>query len=70
MNSLPSLLKEIWQRRGSMSLAIILLMVLSIASVIGTVLLQNQEQTDYLQQFGPLWYWVFRSLGLFDMYHT
>jgi len=53
-----------------MSLAIVLLMVLSIASVIGTVLLQNQEQTDYLQQFGPLWYWVFRSLGLFDMYHT
>ena len=53
-----------------MSLAIVLLMVLSIASVIGTVLLQNQDQTDYLQQFGPLWYWVFRSLGLFDMYHT
>lgn len=53
-----------------MSLAIILLMILSIASVIGTVLLQNQAQGDYLQQFGPLWYWVFRALGLFDMYHT
>ena len=53
-----------------MSLAIVLLMVLSIASVIGTVLLQNQEQADYLQQFGALWYWVFRALGLFDMYHT
>ncbi len=70
MQTFPDLLKSLWQRIGSMSLAIILLVVLSIASVIGTVLLQNQGQADYLQQFGPLWYWVFRSLGLFDMYHT
>ena len=58
------------QRLGSMSLAITLLTVLALASVIGTVLLQNQDQADYLQQFGPIWYWVFRALGLFDMYHT
>ncbi len=70
MHSLSELLKRAWVRLGSMSLAIILLVVLSIASVIGTVLLQNQDQADYLQQFGPLWYWVFRALGLFDMYHT
>ena len=70
MQSFPDLLKSLWQRIGSMSLAVILLVVLSIASAIGTVLLQNQSQGDYLQQFGPLWYWVFRSLGLFDMYHT
>jgi len=70
MQTFPDLLKSLWQRLGSMSLAIILLVVLAIASVIGTVLLQNQAQTDYLQQFGPLWYWVFRALGLFDMYHT
>ncbi|MDQ6981700.1 MAG: cytochrome c biogenesis protein ResB [Mariprofundus sp.] len=70
MQTFPDLLKSLWQRIGSMSLAIILLVVLAIASVIGTVLLQNQNQADYLQQFGPLWYWVFRSLGLFDMYQT
>jgi len=70
MQTFSELLKLLWQRLGSMSLAIILLMVLAIASVIGTVLLQNQDQTAYLQQFGSLWYWVFRSLGLFDMYHT
>ena len=57
-------------RLGSMTLAIVILTVLALASVIGTVLLQNQSQADYLQQFGPIWYWVFRSLGLFDMYHT
>ncbi|MDX8414114.1 MAG: cytochrome c biogenesis protein ResB, partial [Mariprofundales bacterium] len=50
--------------------AILLLTVLALASAIGTVLLQNQGQTDYLQQFGPLWYWVLRSLGMFDMYHS
>ena len=70
MNTFSDLIKQLWQRLGSMSLAVILLMVLSIASVIGTVLLQNQDQADYLNQFGPLWYWLFRSLGLFDMYHT
>jgi len=70
MNSFGTFAKTIWTRLGSMSLAVILLVVLSIASVIGTVLLQNQSQADYLQQFGPLWYWTFRALGLFDMYHS
>ena len=70
MNSLSDLSKALLLRLGSMSLAVILLTVLSLASAIGTVLLQNQNQADYLQQFGPLWYWVFRSLGMFDMYHT
>ncbi len=62
--------RELMHRLSSMPLAITLLTVLALASVIGTVLQQNQAQQDYLQQFGPLWYWVFRSLGLFDMYHT
>ncbi|MDQ6982882.1 MAG: cytochrome c biogenesis protein ResB [Mariprofundus sp.] len=61
---------DLFKALSSMSLAIIMLMVVSIASVIGTVLLQNQNQAAYLDQFGPLWYWVFRSLGLFNMYHT
>jgi len=63
-------IKPLFLRMASMPLAIVLLMVLAIASVIGTVLLQNQEHADYLNQFGPVWYWVFRSMGLFDMYHA
>jgi len=70
MSQSSDYIKTILLRLGSMSLAITLLTVLALASVIGTVLLQNQDQGDYLQQFGPIWYWVFRSLGLFDMYHT
>jgi cytochrome c biogenesis protein len=62
--------KPYYLRLSSMSLAIVLLSVLALASIIGTVLLQNQSQGDYLQQFGPLWYWTFRNLGLFDMYHA
>lgn len=70
MHTFNDYLKALLLRLGSMSLAIVIITVLALASVIGTVLLQNQDQTDYLQQFGPVWYWVFRSLGLFDMYHT
>lgn len=62
--------RSLFNRLASMPLAIVLLIVLAIASVIGTVLQQNLNQQDYLHQFGPIWYWVFRSLGLFDMYHT
>ncbi|MDQ6995100.1 MAG: cytochrome c biogenesis protein ResB [Mariprofundaceae bacterium] len=70
MSQFTNFLKPVLLRLGSMTLAISLLTVLALASVIGTVLLQNQDQSDYLQQFGPIWYWVFRALGLFDMYHT
>jgi len=62
--------KPLLLRFASMTLAIVLLTVLALASMIGTVLLQNQEQADYLAQFGPVWYWVFRGLGMFDMYHA
>lgn len=63
-------IKSIILRLGSMSLAIVLLSVLALASIIGTVLIQNQQQADYLTQFGPLWYAIFKNLGLFDMYHN
>ena len=53
---------------GSMNLAISLLVVVSIASVIGTVLPQNQAYTDYLIQFGPFWFEVFRVLNLYNVY--
>jgi len=53
---------------GSMNLAVTLLMMLSIASVIGTVLQQNQTTQDYIIKFGPFWSEVFNSLGLFHVY--
>lgn len=53
---------------GSMNLAIILLLAVGLASIIGTVLQQNQPHPDYLVQFGPFWFGIFRSLGLYDVY--
>jgi len=70
MFSFNQTLKPLLTRFGSMPVAILLLVLLAVASVIGTVLKQNQDQADYLHQFGPVWYWTFRALGLFDMYHT
>ncbi|MFW5954764.1 MAG: cytochrome c biogenesis protein ResB [Guyparkeria sp.] len=51
-----------------MNLAIALLAILAIASVIGTVLQQNQPFNDYLIEFGPFWFEIFNTLGLFDVY--
>lgn len=51
-----------------MNLAITLLVVLAIASVLGTVLQQNQPYTSYEIKFGKFWFEAFRSLGLYDVY--
>lgn len=51
-----------------MNLAIVLLVVVAIASVIGTVLQQNQPYTSYQIKFGPFWFDIFRMLGLYDVY--
>lgn len=55
---------------SSMRFAVALLTVLAIASIIGTVLQQNQPMTDYLAKFGPFWFEIFRFLGLFDVYSS
>ncbi|WII92934.1 cytochrome c biogenesis protein ResB [Kingella negevensis] len=53
---------------SSMRFAVALLAILAIASVIGTVVQQNQPQQNYVVQFGPFWAEIFGFLGLFDVY--
>ncbi|KAB2927698.1 MAG: cytochrome c biogenesis protein ResB [Candidatus Contendobacter sp.] len=53
---------------GSMNLAITLLVVVAVASIIGTVLQQNQPYSDYVLKFGPFWFEAFDRLGLYDVY--
>lgn len=53
---------------GSMNLAIVLLVMLAIASVIGTILKQNEAYASYVIKFGPFWFDVFRTLELYDVY--
>jgi len=62
--------QRIFHFLGSMDLAITLLLALAIASIIGTVLQQNQPYTDYLIKFGPFWFDVFESAGLYDVYSS
>lgn len=64
----PKKPNQIFNFFGSMNLAVTLLMMLSIASVIGTVLKQDETMQDYMLQFGPFWAEVFSSLGLFHVY--
>lgn len=55
---------------SSMRFAISLLTLISIASVIGTVLKQNEPMTNYVNQFGPFWFEIFGNLGLYNVYST
>lgn len=53
---------------SSMRFAVALLTILAIASIIGTVVQQNQPAQNYVVQFGAFWAEIFAFLGLFDVY--
>jgi cytochrome c biogenesis protein len=53
---------------SSMRFAISLLTIIAVASVIGTVLRQNEPYANYLNQFGPFWFPLFERLGLYSVY--
>src|SRR5450830_1941632 len=55
---------------SSMRFAISLLTLIATASVIGTVLKQNEPMTNYVNQFGPFWFDIFGKLGLYTVYST
>ncbi len=53
-----------------MRIAVSLLTVLGIASIIGTVLKQNEPYSNYIIQFGQFWFAFFEGIGLYDVYHS
>ena len=53
---------------SSMRFSISLLSVICIASVIGTVLKQNEPFGNYVNQFGPFWAEFFRAVSLYSVY--
>jgi len=55
---------------GSMRFAISLLLFICIASLIGTVLAQNQPPNTYLDQFGPFWFEVFDQFSIWQVYSS
>ncbi|TCP15097.1 cytochrome c biogenesis protein [Crenobacter luteus] len=60
----------LYELLSSMRFAIGLLTILAIASVVGTVLKQNEPYPNYAFEFGPFWFEVFETLGLYDVYHS
>ncbi|CAJ3638218.1 cytochrome c biogenesis protein ResB [Burkholderia pseudomallei] len=64
----PSAVRRAVELLSSMRFAIALLVVLSIASIIGTVLTQDDPYPNYVNQFGPFWADIFRSLSLYTVY--
>ncbi|MEO8020577.1 cytochrome c biogenesis protein ResB [Polaromonas sp.] len=53
---------------SSMRFSISLLTVICIASVIGTVLKQQEPLGNYVNQFGPFWAQVFGAVSLYTVY--
>jgi cytochrome c biogenesis protein len=62
--------KRFYELLSSMRFAVSLLTVLGIASIIGTVLKQNEPYPNYVVQFGQFWFELFEGLGLYDVYHS
>lgn len=61
-------LRDIVEMVSSMRFAISLLTVICIASVLGTVVKQNEPANNYVNQFGPFWAELFGSVGLYTVY--
>lgn len=62
--------KRLYELLSSMRFAVSVLTVLGIASIIGTVLKQNEPYANYIIQFGQFWFDFFEMLGLYDVYHS
>jgi len=60
----------LWDLLCSVRLSIFLLILLALASIVGTLIKQNASPIEYVQQFGPGLYGFLNRLGLFDMYHS
>ncbi|ACT49500.1 ResB family protein [Methylovorus glucosotrophus SIP3-4] len=62
--------RRLYELLSSMRFAVSLLTVLGIASIIGTVLKQNEPYPNYVIKFGQFWFDLFEKLGLYDVYHS
>lgn len=61
---------DITELLGSMRFAISLLVFICIASIIGTVLVQNEALNVYTDQFGPFWTTLFDKFTIWNVYNS
>jgi len=55
---------------GSMRFAISLLVIICVASVIGTVIPQNRPENTYIDMFGPFWFEVLQKFDVWSIYNS
>ncbi|MCW8918111.1 MAG: cytochrome c biogenesis protein ResB [Gammaproteobacteria bacterium] len=55
---------------SSMPVAVFLLCTVALASMIGTILVQNREEDFYIANLGPTWYKILDALDFFNMYDS
>lgn len=63
-------LSSLFELVGSMRFAISLLVIISVASVIGTVIPQNRADNTYIDQFGPFWFEVLDKFSVWSIYNS
>ncbi len=61
---------RIWQFFCSIRLAVYTLVLLAVTSIIGTVILQNGTEKDYIHLYGPGWARLIQTLQFDDMYRA
>ena len=61
---------KIWGFFVSLRLVVVLLLVLSLLSVVGTIIEQNKPLQEYYRLFRPETVELLSKLGLLDMYHS
>lgn len=61
---------ELFELFGSMRFAICLLVIVCVASAIGTLLEQSREEIFYIDRFGTYWYQVFSKFDVAQIYNT
>jgi cytochrome c biogenesis protein len=61
---------DLFELLGSMRFAVSLLTFICVASLIGTVLQQNQAPAAYIDQFGPFWFAIFDKFSIWHIYNS
>lgn len=61
---------HIWQFFCSVKLAVYTLVTLAATSIIGTVILQNGSDAEYVRQYGQTWANLIKVFNIDDMYHA
>ncbi len=62
--------EHIWQFFCSARLAVYTLVVLALTSIIGTIVLQNGTEEEYIKFYGHGWYNLIKTFNFNDMYHA